>query len=338
MPEMPSVQTLVPPWVKFYADLGEIVLRRWGDIHESKNEEACQVLRCDFDEVCLRTATDLPQRAPALSAVPEGSPTEVVTSRSVDYGGAPSKTAMVDLVSETQPQQPIYAAAPDAAAELLQGSVGPQTIAAPMTEPVPLTTAAAKWPFQLGREALIGLSQTCAEQLEHIQANPIRHARATLKSKTIEQRVQDHDFSSHAPYSTDQYLGDVFSLLVRALQSELLERGLLERCSEGIPKSASDPKKLHRLHYRRFADAVGAIWCTAEPEVRQQWVSNWLWTLFCTDRLNKDLAPADRSRWRICNASWKGFWVDDDEPALLVDAVVTQHELGLQAFEFLKLQ
>jgi hypothetical protein len=241
-----EAQERVPHWVKFYGALGDIILRKWETIHESKNENAFQLLRCDLNEVCVKTATDLPQHAPAaLSVVSEVTRTEISQSSS-DSDESPSKTAVVDLVSEAQSDAD--AAVPDAAAELLQGSVGPQTTTAVASEPVPVISGAANWPFQLGREALVGLSKACAQQIEHIQANPIRHARVTLKSKVIEQRVADDDFSAHAkrPFSTDQHLGDVFSLLVRVVQSELLECGLLERCQRGVPKSASDPKKLHQ--------------------------------------------------------------------------------------------
>ena len=89
-----------------------------------------------------------------------------------------------------------------------------------------------------------------------------------------------------------------------------------------MPRAARDPEKFHRLHYRNFV--------TANPEFAQKSedeqlviVRNWLFDLWSTDRDRLVMRPTDLSRRVLCAASWKDFWLTDDELQSLVSDVIT---------------
>ena len=83
-----------------------------------------------------------------------------------------------------------------------------------------------------------------------------------------------------------------------------------------------DPLKFHRLHYRNFV--------TANPEFAQKSedeqlviVRNWLFDLWSTDPDRQVMRPTDFAPRVLCAASWKDFWLTDDELQSLVSDVIT---------------
>ena len=98
----------------------------------------------------------------------------------------------------------------------------------------------------------------------------------------------------------------------------------MDRCEGPVPKAATDPKKLHDRLYiywvTNFAD-----WDSLTEPVQRQHLRAMLFKMWTTDKNGQVMRPSEKQRRCLCKASWKKFWLNDDELDTLVHSVVSTY-------------
>ena len=164
-------------------------------------------------------------------------------------------------------------------------------------------------------------------------ANPIRHGRASKRSKTIEERCATGDFrehNGHKPLENGHRLGDLLGLLFRLILQYLGDNAFLSRCNRPdgtLPKAATEPTKFHRQHYRPFASAH-ADWPNLVELGQRQVLRSYLFRLWTTDPRGEVMRPKPPVTPKLCRASWAEFWMTDAELDSLVHWVVANYRAG----------
>ena len=169
------------------------------------------------------------------------------------------------------------------------------------------------------------------KQRAWMNRNPIRHGKGTERSVSLETRLATDNFGVHSndgsmrPVEASHHQGDIFKLVIRLVQKQLQEGNFLERCGRDaqVPRAATDPEKLHRLHYRKFVEKNPHF--SQKPAAKQMSIiRGWLFDMWSTDPRKMVMSPSGSAPRVKCTASWGDFWLDDDELDSLVSNVITE--------------
>ena len=186
-------------------------------------------------------------------------------------------------------------------------------------------------PYGWGAAAMQSLLTEGQKQRAWMNRNPIRHGKGTERSVSLETRLATDNFGVHSndgsmrPVEASHHQGDIFKLVIRLVQKQLEEGNFLERCGRDaqVPRAATDPEKLHRLHYRKFVEKNPHF--SRKPAAKQMSIiRGWLFDMWSTDPRKMVMSPSGSAPRVKCTASWGDFWLDDDELDSLVFHVITE--------------
>jgi len=340
-------QQRVVRWTMFVQQLADVVMSDWtmwlgGPVALAAGREA---FKHSFREVMYSLLPPLPPPATPLPSAPPTPPASGgrVAPKPVQVGAASSSAAPAPAPSLAEDEDVDYdsASAPTLA---LAGVPDLPSLIARLPESIPNLSEFADVPETEEEDGYedaeppTGIREDCgaaafaslsvlAQQLGWMKEHEIRHAKYTLRSRTLSKRVVEHDLHEHAgkkPMTTTHVAGDHFALIVRHLLKYLQKSELLTRCEGTPPKNSREPTRFHSQQFRRFYEAQPSFMSLEESALARA-LQEWLFFVFNTDKQNKELCPEDEARWKCCPIGWHGFWINDEEMALLTQTVASRY-------------